>query len=77
MNSQIPSGWYPDPSGLSCERFWDGSDWTEKTRPISTFEHMPPPQLNTKTSGLDSSEKVILAIILVSFVLIALISSGY
>ena len=22
-----PAGWYPDPSGIHCERAWDGSAW--------------------------------------------------
>jgi len=30
-----PSGWYPDPDGKPCERFWNGLRWTEKTRPVS------------------------------------------
>lgn len=30
-----PSGWYPDPDGKPCERFWNGYKWTNKTRPIS------------------------------------------
>ena len=30
-----PSGWYPDPDGKPCERFWNGYKWTTKTRPIS------------------------------------------
>lgn len=77
MNSQIPSGWYPDPTGLNCERFWDGEDWTEQTRPVSLLQHRPPPQLKTTNTGLDSSEKVILAVIVVAIVLVALISSGY
>lgn len=28
--SQAPAGWYPDGSG--CERYWDGSAWTETIR---------------------------------------------
>jgi hypothetical protein len=27
-----PSGWYPDPSGLARERYWDGHAWTEAAR---------------------------------------------
>jgi hypothetical protein len=30
----IAEGWYPDPEGKPCERYWDGSQWTEKTRPL-------------------------------------------
>jgi hypothetical protein len=24
-----PPGWYPDPSGIHCERSWDGGAWSE------------------------------------------------
>ena len=37
MNSAIPSGWYPDPSGLDFDRFWDGTNWTNQTRPKDIF----------------------------------------
>jgi hypothetical protein len=77
MNSQIPSGWYPDPSGLTCERFWDGEDWTEQTRPLSVLPFRPPPKIKATSTGLDSSEKVILIVIVVAVVLLALFSSGY
>lgn len=30
----VPAGWYPDPDGKPCARYWDGEDWTEKTRPL-------------------------------------------
>ena len=32
-DGSIPEGWYADPDGKPAERFWDGSDWTEKSRP--------------------------------------------
>lgn len=28
-------GWYPDPSGRAMERWWDGSAWSDKTRPYA------------------------------------------
>jgi uncharacterized membrane protein len=28
-----PPGWYPDPSGDPLARRWDGSSWTDETRP--------------------------------------------
>ncbi|MFJ9038431.1 DUF2510 domain-containing protein [Streptomyces sp. NPDC102406] len=44
MTSQTPAGWYPDPGqvpdGPRTERWWDGSRWTDQTRPATT----PPPQ---------------------------------
>ena len=27
-----PAGWFPDPAGTPCWRFWDGAQWTEQTR---------------------------------------------
>jgi len=77
LNSQITSGWYPDPTGLNCERFWDGEDWTEQTRPVAFLQHRPPPQIKATKTGLDSSEKILLTVIVVGIVLVSLISSGY
>ncbi len=30
-----PPGWYPDPSGLVGQRWWDGQQWTDQTRPLT------------------------------------------
>jgi hypothetical protein len=27
-----PAGWYPDPAGSPCWRYWDGAAWTERTQ---------------------------------------------
>ncbi len=29
---QGPEGWYPDPQGLADERYFDGENWTDRTR---------------------------------------------
>lgn len=34
--SKVESGWYPDPDGKPCDRYWNGSNWTKKTRPLSS-----------------------------------------
>lgn len=31
----VAEGWYPDPEGKPCERYWDGFNWTEQTRPLT------------------------------------------
>ena len=36
MESRVLPGWYPDPDGNQCERFWNGDNWTLKTRPLTT-----------------------------------------
>lgn len=38
--SEILAGWYPDESASGSQRYWDGTQWTEDTRPQPT----PPPQ---------------------------------
>ncbi|RFU86418.1 DUF2510 domain-containing protein [Streptomyces triticagri] len=49
MSMSTPPGWYPDPSGPSLERWWDGSAWTPHTRaaqagtPTPAMPGTPPP----------------------------------
>ncbi|MGX6600784.1 DUF2510 domain-containing protein [Micromonosporaceae bacterium Da 78-11] len=31
----VPADWYPDPSGLPEQRWWDGRQWTDYLRPVS------------------------------------------
>lgn len=33
MNTQPAAGWYPDPTAQSLQRWWDGSAWSQVTRP--------------------------------------------
>lgn len=35
--SEVEAGWYPDPEGKPCDRYWDGEDWTSKTRPRKNY----------------------------------------
>ncbi|MFJ8826753.1 DUF2510 domain-containing protein [Streptomyces sp. NPDC102467] len=46
MTSQTPAAWYPDPGqvpdGPRTERWWDGSRWTDQTRPATTPPPFPP-----------------------------------
>ena len=32
MTIGAPEGWYPDPEGLAYERYFDGAEWTSRTR---------------------------------------------
>lgn len=32
---QVPAGWYPDPSGERQWRVWNGTDWSDVTRPYA------------------------------------------
>src|SRR5690349_17119034 len=33
MDASVPQpGWYPDPNGAPCWRYWDGTQWTEQTQ---------------------------------------------
>jgi hypothetical protein len=39
----IPAGWYPDPTGLPAQRWWDGRQWSERTAPQVNRSSAPPP----------------------------------
>ncbi len=41
----IDPGWYPDPHGEPCERYWDGHGWTDQTRAmVISLPAKPKPQ---------------------------------
>lgn len=35
VTSQVPAGWYPDPSGERQWRVWNGAEWSTVTRPYA------------------------------------------
>jgi hypothetical protein len=37
-----PAGWYPDPSGSSQQRYWDGTQWTEHYAPAAGYAQQAP-----------------------------------
>jgi len=45
----IAEGWYPDPEGKPCERYWDGFKWTDQTRPLAN----PLSQTNDNPTPVD------------------------
>lgn len=62
MEPQVPRGWYPDPAGAPCQRFWDGWQWTTLTDP-------PPGTVTTVTRNST-------ALVLFGWV-VAILSLGY
>ena len=50
MESKVPAGWYKDPDGNECERYWDGNNWSLKTRP-SINSVNPNPQTKNEISA--------------------------
>lgn len=70
MSTPPPTGWYPDPMNPSAQRFWDGHQWTEQTRPVGSTR-MPapsmPPAYAMTTSGSKKTTAGILALILGGF----------
>jgi hypothetical protein len=41
VDGTVAANWYADPEGKPAERFWDGSAWTDKTRPVTTATAQP------------------------------------
>ena len=39
---QLPAGWYSDQAMPGSERYWDGSQWTDQTRPVAPTPSTPP-----------------------------------
>ena len=74
MEREVPAGWYPDATGQPCERYWDGENWTEETRPLSVLPHRAPPSQVQPRTGLDSNERTLLVVIVGIIVLVALFS---
>ena len=38
-----PPGWYPDPTAPGTERYWDGTAWTDHSRPVAVAPPAPAP----------------------------------
>jgi hypothetical protein len=43
MGSPLHPDWYPDPENTGLLRWWDGSNWTQQTRPASPRDAGPVP----------------------------------
>lgn len=44
---EIAPGWYPDPNGMPADRYWDGTQWGDQTRPQAPRPTPPPPPPRT------------------------------
>ncbi len=45
MSSQgpnVPAGWYPDPTMVNTQRYWDGAAWTEHVQPAQNPSQFAP-----------------------------------
>ena len=51
LESTIVPGWYPDPDGNQCDRYWDGQNWTLKTRPVTAPIPTSPANVNRISVG--------------------------
>lgn len=49
--SQVSPGWYEDPDGKPCERYWNGTAWTLETRPILGMQKDYSAQTRYVTTG--------------------------
>jgi hypothetical protein len=83
VEQQIPAGWYPDPddSGRS-QRYWDGDDWTERTRSANRSRPAPMAQVleddKPDASGFSTSllaRRPVLGVVL-AIVAVLLIAGG-
>jgi hypothetical protein len=45
-SADVPPGWYQDPD-RACQRYWDGSRWTERTAPLLAANREPVPVAET------------------------------
>ena len=67
--TNTPPGWYPDPSGMSGQRYFDGTDWTEHRaagQPV-----LPQPKKSKKGIILGS-----VGAVLALFLIIGIVNGG-
>jgi hypothetical protein len=59
------AGWYQDPADDELERFWDGDEWTGKSRPRPLL--MPPPA-KSHTSQRSKSSADLPTVVVVGYI---------
>ncbi len=52
-----PAGWYPDPAGSGGQRYWDGGNWSQVTRPSNAApaDYVPQEDQAASQSSLDQA----------------------
>jgi len=57
-------GWYPDPTGIPTQRYFDGTEWTGQVAPLNTPppSSPPPPRTVDMSRGTSIRKYVILAV---------------
>lgn len=71
--SQTPAGWYPQGDG---ERYWDGTQWTDQTRPTSGPGGAPPPAAHGQAGAPPKKKHTVRNVLLVLVLLLILIVGG-
>jgi hypothetical protein len=70
----VSAGWYPDPNGTPCERYWDGNGWTLQTRPL--LYGKPVQQSHTQSGELSTGWKIAIGISLAFGILILIVAAS-
>lgn len=69
-----PAGWHPDPTDPNAERYWDGQQWTERSRSRqlnpAAFMASPPSDVTTQITKKRKKWPWLLAGVIVFFVVV-------
>lgn len=66
----VSPGWYKDPDGLPCERYWNGQLWTIETRPLIN-SHSDTSRNLSEPQQLSNGWKVAIVITLIAAAFVA------
>lgn len=69
------SGWYPDPSGSTGLRWWDGERWTDDTHDLPDADVTPAPS-GTAGRLRGKAVAVVAAILVVAMLAVAVLTVG-
>jgi disulfide bond formation protein DsbB len=69
-----PPGWYPDQHNPALQRWWQGSAWTDATRPAGQFDVQPRPAASFAHWGLIGLLAALVGLAIVLFTNVTLLS---